>query len=205
MSDQYYDLTTTGVAYLNRFRKVKPEQGDAYYSVTLAAMRGKPNNDGHIQKTYIDCNVVGDAVEMVQQLEPFFADGAEPKVMVKFVVGDLEQRAFVYKSGDRKGQSGFSLKGRLFDIKWYKLNGDTTVYSTAEIERHQMANAMDANETKAPGNVTTDIDTTSAPIPRIVKLVKDDPYFDERENQLLEQGYVYQGDSLWQLREPLSV
>jgi hypothetical protein len=188
MSNQYYDLTTTGVAYVNRFRKVKPDQGDDYYSVTLAAMRGKANNEGHIQKTYIDCNVVGNAVEMVQQLESFFHDGAEHKVMIKFVLSDLELRSFVYKSGERKGQTGYALKGRLFDIKWYKVNGDTTVYSAAEIERHQQ---MNENSTAEENSTPT--------LPKVVKLVNDDPYYDERENQLIEQGYVYQGASRWQL------
>lgn len=198
MSDQYYDLTTTGVAYVNRFRKVKPEQGNPYYSVTLAAMRGKANNEGHIQKTYIDCNVLGNAVEMVQQLESFFKDGAEPKVMIKFVVGDLEQRAFVYKSGDRKGHTGSSLKGRLFDIKWYKVNGDTTVYSAAEIERYQQANDADDHSEDEEKSEAEDKPSTPS-LPQEVKLVSDDPYFEERENQLIEQGYAYQGASMWRL------
>ncbi len=198
MSDQYYDLTTTGVAYVNRFRKVKPEQGNPYYSVTLAAMRGKANNEGHIQKTYIDCNVLGNAVEMVQQLESFFKDGAEPKVMIKFVVGDLEQRAFVYKSGDRKGHTGSSLKGRLFDIKWYKVNGDTTVYSAAEIERYQQANDADDHSEDEEKSEAEDKPSTPS-LPQEVKLVSDDPYYEERENQLIEQGYAYQGASMWRL------
>ena len=198
MSDQYYDLTTTGVAYVNRFRKVKPEQGNPYYSVTLAAMRGKANNEGHIQKTYIDCNVLGNAVEMIQQLESLFKDGAEPKVMIKFVVGDLEQRAFVYKSGDRKGHTGSSLKGRLFDIKWYKVNGDTTVYSAAETERHQQANDADDHSEDEEKSEAEDKPSTPS-LPQEVKLVSDDPYYEERENQLIEQGYAYQGASMWRL------
>jgi|GEM_PF-5958068 len=192
--NQYWDLTLTGKGFVNRFRKVTPEQGDPYYSINIACMRGKANNEGHIQKTFVDCNVVGNAVEMVQQLETFFSEGAEPKVMVNFVIGDLEQRSFVYKSGDRKGQTGFALKGRLFDIKWYKVNGDTTVYSAAEIERHQQ---MSENST---AEETTKAEENLAPtLAKEVKLVNDDPYYDERESQLIEQGYVYQGASMWHL------
>ena len=57
MSNDYFDLTTTGVGFINRFRLNKPAQGNAYYSITIAAMRGKPDEDGRVPKTYIDCNV----------------------------------------------------------------------------------------------------------------------------------------------------
>jgi hypothetical protein len=214
MSDQsinYYDLTTTGVGFINRFRKVKPDQGDPYYSVTIAAMRGKANNEGHVQKTFIDCNVVGDATLMAKQLETFFDDENKPKVMVKFVFGDLEHRAFPYKSGERKGQTGYALKGRLFDIKWYKVNGDTTVYSVAEMKRHeqQTENSSDhqindsaKKESSITGNSESkQSDTVQVELPKEVKLVNDDPYYEERESQLIEQGYQYQGSSMWLLSE----
>ena len=201
-SDNYYDLTTTGVGYINRFRKVSPDQGSPYYSVTIAAMRGKPNDQGHVQKTYIDCNVVGAAVEMCEQLESFFAGDAEPKVLVGFVFGDLEQRAFQYQRGERKGQTGFALKGRLFDIKWYKVNGDETVYSPAEIERKKQAEGQADHQPANQFAADDQPDQTDAfqdQLPREVKLVKDDPYYDDREKQLIGQGYQYVGGGIWSL------
>jgi len=214
MSNQYYDLTTTGVGFINRFRKVTPEQGDPYYSVTIAAMRGKPNNKGHIQKTFVDCNIVGDATLMAKQLEIFFEDEKDPKVMVKFVFGDLEHRAFQYQSGERKGQTGYSLKGRLFDIKWYKVNGDTTVYSAAEMKRHEQQAENNSDNQANDGSSKIELpvtvnaesklsqtDTVQAELPKEVKLVNDDPYYEEREIQLIKQGYLYKGSSMWLLSE----
>ena len=189
-NDTYYDLHVKGTGFINRFRKVTPEQGESYYGVTIAALRGKPNAEGKVQKTYIDCNVVGDdAIEMCRQMESFF-EGDAPKVMVSFTIGDLEQRAFQYKRGERKGQTGYALKGRLFDIKWFKANGGETVYSSAEIERKKQLAEQDTS---------TEADSEPAELPNEVRLVKEDPYYDQREQQLIAQGYSYVGGGLWSL------
>ncbi len=201
MSNQdnnYFDLLTTGVGYVNRFRLVKPSNGDPYYSITIAAMRGKANADGKIAKTYIDCNIVGDAVEMAKHIEPLFANEAEPAVMIKFVVGDIELKPFEYQSGNKKGERGYALKGRLFDIKWFKVDGKI-FYSEAERLRHEAAN--DA-QSQSDDNGLTDASDDQQPVkqPPVVKVVKDDPYFEERCALLLKQGYVYdRASDLWVL------
>ena len=183
--DTYYDLLISGIGFVNRFRKVIPEQGEPYFGITIAALRGKPNAEGKVAKTYIDCNVVGSAIEMCQLLEPFFENDQEPKVMIGFTLGDLEQRAFQYKRGERKGQTGYALKGRLFDIKWFKVNGGETVYSDSEIERKKQ--------------LDEDASTEADSMPNEVRLVKEDPYYDQREQQLIAQGYSYVGGGLWSL------
>jgi len=188
MSENFYDLIVTGVAFINRFRKVQPEQGEAYYAVTLACLRGAPNGEGRVQKTYIDCNVCGDAIAMAKQLDAVFKGDQDPKVMVGFALGDLEQRAFQYKRGERKGQTGYALKGRLFDIKWFKVNGGETVYSPKETERRNAA----SDSAEKP-------QLDEPVLPNEVKLVQEDPYYEEREQQLLEQGYRYAGGGLWTL------
>jgi hypothetical protein len=203
--NQYFDLTTSGVGFINRFRLNKPNNGNPYYSVTIAALRGKLN-DGKSQKTYIDCNVVGDAIAMAEQLAPHFAGGAEPSIMVRFVAGDLEQRKFEYKSGERKGQSGYALKARLFDIKWFKLGGET-VYSEAEQLRKAEMDDASAEEGESlsvhPAQSPTDVAESAqafgaSSMPAEVRLDKNDPYFEERRQQLREQGYRWDRESnLW--------
>lgn len=195
--NNYFDLLTTGVGFVNRFRLVKPSNGDPYYSITIAAMRGKANADGKIAKTYIDCNIVGDAVEMVKHIEPLFANEAEPAVMVKFVVGDLELKSFEYQSGNKKGERGYALKGRLFDIKWFKVDGKI-FYSEAERLRHETANAAHSQCDSGPTDASGEQQSTKQPA--VVKVVKDDPYFEERCALLLKRGYVYDKLSdLWVL------
>ena len=202
--NQYFDLTTSGVGFINRFRLNKPNNGNPYYSVTIAALRGKLN-DGKSQKTYIDCNVVGDAIAMAEQLAPHFANGAEPSIMVRFVAGDLEQRKFEYKSGERKGQAGYALKARLFDIKWFKLDGET-YYSEAEQLRKAEQDDAAVSESEstcvqASGESASSVDTTTASsMPAEVRLDKNDPYFEERRQALREQGYRWdKASNLWRL------
>ncbi len=212
--NQYFDLTTTGVGFINRFRLNKPTNGHPYYSVTIAALRGKLNDEGKSQKTYIDCNIVGDATVMAKQLAVHFERNADASVMVRFVAGDLEQRKFEYKSGERKGQTGYALKARLFDIKWFKIDGNT-FYSEAERQRHaeqksDSASADDGTQTPETDGHTVDAAPTSpatvgdgtAELPCEVRLDKDDPYFDERRQQLREQGYRWDSEtSLWRLSQ----
>ncbi len=201
MSDNNFDLITTGVGFINRFRLNKPEGGTPYYSMAIAAMHGKANDEGKVKKTYIDCNVVGPAIEMTRHIEACFEDDEEPAIMVKFVAGDLEQRSFIYKSGAKQGQQGFALKARVFDIKWYRVNGET-YYSEAERQRH-------AEQDQATNDVSVDdgendqaepLDVPAMVLPQQVKLVKDDPYFDERKAQLKTQGYHWDAQiNLWVL------
>ncbi len=47
------------------------------------------------------------------------------KVLIGFKRGDLWTDTFVYQKGDRQGETGVSLKGRLLLVKWIKIDGDT--------------------------------------------------------------------------------
>ncbi len=210
---QYFNLTLTGVGFINRFRLNTPAQGNPYYSISIAALRGKADASGKTAKTYIDCNIVGDAVEMAAQMAPYFDSEESPTVLVKFVSGDLELRSFQYKSGIRQGEIGYTNKARLFDIKWFKVNGET-FYSEAERLRHaeqenkdnDAAPASTDNIDDADEDVTQtqpqDSSTDTAELPAEVKLVKEDPYFDERKTQLKSQGYRWNPTKeLWCLPE----
>jgi hypothetical protein len=44
---------------------------------------------------------------------------------VSFRIGDIWTDAFTYEKGDKKGQPGASLKGRLLFIGWIKVDGQT--------------------------------------------------------------------------------
>lgn len=53
---KYFDLTTTGIGYVNRIRKVKPTKGNPYFALTIAALMGKSDE---VSYTYLDCMVTG--------------------------------------------------------------------------------------------------------------------------------------------------
>ncbi len=110
----YFDIHTEGVAYLNRARVVKPKKGDSFYAITLAALSGET---GDLNYTYIDCRVVGSEAKKYFEALKSSID-ADNTVLVGFVVGDIYADAFMYEKGEKQGQPGASIKGRLLRIKW---------------------------------------------------------------------------------------
>jgi len=125
---KYFDLHTTGIGYLGRIREVKLKKGQPFWACTIAAMHGEckaPDSGEKPEYTYFDCNVVGaEAEKLIKRCAPAVAAGK--KVLVGFVIGDIHLDRFVYDKGERKGETGVSLKGRLLRIRWIKVNGEMT-------------------------------------------------------------------------------
>ncbi|MCI1021427.1 DUF3577 domain-containing protein [Pseudomonas putida] len=116
---KFFDLHTTGIGYLNRIREVAPRKGKPFTCVTVAALHGATDN---AEYSYIDCNVVGaEAESLVKRCQQ--AVEAKKKVLVSFRIGDIWADAFTYEKGEKKGQPGASLKGRLLFIGWIKVDG----------------------------------------------------------------------------------
>jgi hypothetical protein len=116
---KYFDLYTSGIGYLNRVREVTPKEGSPFWSVTIAALRGSVDD---VQYTYFERRVSGQqAQKLVQQLKP--AVEGKLKVLVGFTLSDLYGEPFFYKTGDRAGETGVSLKARLLRVGWAKVDG----------------------------------------------------------------------------------
>ena len=116
---KYFDLYTTGIGYLNRVREVTPKEGSAFWSVTIAALRGSVDD---VQYTYFECRVSGQqAQKLVQQLKP--AVEGKLMVLVGFTLNDLVAESFTYRNGDKAGETGVSLKARLLRVGWAKVDG----------------------------------------------------------------------------------
>lgn len=114
----HFDLHTTGIGYLNRVREVKVKKG-SFWACSLAALHGEIDNP---ETTYFDCKIEGkEALERVK----FLMDAVErkAKVVVSFKVGDIYAESFVYQAGDKAGQTGVSIKGRLLQIRSAKIDG----------------------------------------------------------------------------------
>jgi hypothetical protein len=115
----YFNLHVEGVGYLNRVRTVKPKKGQEFMACTVAALRG---SDSDVSYTKFDCRVSGaDAQAIVKRLEDDVA--AEKAVIIGFRIADIYPELFTFEKGDRKGQPGVSIKGRLLRIKFAKVNG----------------------------------------------------------------------------------
>ena len=119
---KFFDLHTTGIGYLNRIREAKPRgKGKPFMAVAIAALHGSTDE---VEYSYIDCNVVGtEAEKLIRRCQ--VAVDAGKKVLASFRVGDIWADAFTYEKGDKKGQPGASLKGRLLFIGWIKVDGET--------------------------------------------------------------------------------
>lgn len=118
---KYFDLHTTGIGYLNRIREVSVRKGAPFMAVTVAALHGSADV---VEYSYIDCNVVGaEAEKLIRRCQE--AVDAEKKVLVSFRIGDIWADAYTHKSGQKQGQPGASLKGRLLFIGWIKVDGET--------------------------------------------------------------------------------
>lgn len=145
---KFFDLHTTGIGYLNRIRNVKPRgKGKPFLAVTVAALHGSSEQ---VEYSYIDCNVVGaEAEKLVRRCEQ--AVEAGKKVLVSFRVGDIWADAFTYEKGERKGQPGASLKGRLLFIGFIKVDGET-VYEAKPREASSSQQGAQAPAEPEPDN-----------------------------------------------------
>lgn len=117
----FFNLHVEGVGYLNRVRTVKPKKGQEFLACTVSAMRGSTDDIGY---TRFDCRVSGaEAQKIVKLLEPDVAD--EKPVLIGFKIADIYPELFTFEKGDKKGQAGVSIKGRLLRIKFAKVNGES--------------------------------------------------------------------------------
>ena len=116
----YFNLHVEGVGYLNRVRTVKTKKGQEFLACTVSAMRGSTDDIGY---TRFDCRVSGtEAQKIVRGLESHVA--GEKTVLIGFKIADIYPELFTFEKGDKKGQPGVTIKGRLLRIKFAKINGE---------------------------------------------------------------------------------
>jgi hypothetical protein len=116
----YFDLHTRGLGYVNRIRAVPVKNSDSYLACTIAALRGKTDEPEY---TYFDCIVTGEeAIKVINRAKQAVID--KKKVLIGFSIGDTYPELFTYKQGDKKGQSGISLKSHLLKVLWVDVDGN---------------------------------------------------------------------------------
>ena len=144
---KFFDLHTTGIGYLNRIREVKPRgKGKPFMAVAIAALHGSSDE---VEYSYIDCNVVGaEAEKLIRRCQ--VAVDAGKKVLASFRVGDIWADAFTYEKGDKKGQPGASLKGRLLFIGWIKVDGDTVYEAKPKDSAEPLEDNAEPDSESAP-------------------------------------------------------
>jgi hypothetical protein len=126
---KFFDLHTKGIGYLSRIREVKPKKGDSFWACSIGALRGSSDKPEY---TYLDCRISGaEALKLVQRCAK--AVEADKKVLIGFTVGDIYTDTFTFEKGEKKGETGVSLKGRLLYVAFIKVDGKE-VYKAAKQE-----------------------------------------------------------------------
>lgn len=122
-SQNYFNLHTSGIGYLNDIRIVQPKKGKPFMACRIAALVGSSDEPEY---RYFDCNVVGEATEkLVRKCEE--AVKAKRKVLIAFRLGDLWVDSYTVSKDTKyhkKGDTAFSLKGRLIRISSIIIDGE---------------------------------------------------------------------------------
>ncbi len=126
-----YNISIQGFGYLNRLREVAVERGEPYLSLDVALMEGvvKDGDYSNITKTYLAVNVKGAKAKEI--IRAFFTrngkvNSPDTTVVASVNLGGITPTTFVYQRGDRKGETGASIKTNLLKINWLKI-GDRVI------------------------------------------------------------------------------
>ena len=125
----HFDLHVAGIGYLNRIREVKPRKGLPFHACSITALRG----DGEAPEyTRFDLIIRGGKAEQ-RVLSLRDAVERQQKVIVAFKLGDIYPDLFTYESGERKGQAGVAIKGRLLQVNATSIDGIRVDWAEAGI------------------------------------------------------------------------
>lgn len=141
VANEYFDLHITGLGYLNRPREVTTRGGN-FVACDIAALHGSKDN---VEYTRFDCIVRGKKAEnVIRTLMP--AVEADKAVLIGFKLGDVTAETFDYPASSPKaGQTGISLKTRLLQVTWAKVDGKTVYSAKSEAESSSDDNAAAVN------------------------------------------------------------
>lgn len=139
MSDQqsttssFIDLHTVGMGYLSRVREIKPKKGAPFIAAAVSAFHGEKGQDTKMTYVKFDCRVSGTEAEAVVRSLMEAANDKDKKVVIGFRIGDFYIDTFQYVQGEKAGQQGTCLKGRLLKVNWANIDGKRT-YTAPEKE-----------------------------------------------------------------------
>jgi hypothetical protein len=139
--DNYVDMHTAGIGYLRRVREVPVRKGRPFMSASISAFHGEKGSRDNM--VYVPFDVKAASAQSQEVLEKFKAQANDEnlQVLVRFKIGDQYIDTFQITKGQRAGQVGFVLKGRLLQIThvWIKAKGEqsyTRAYEKPGLQQH---------------------------------------------------------------------
>ncbi|SMG61023.1 DUF3577 domain-containing protein [Paraburkholderia susongensis] len=126
-SRKYFDLHLRGLGYLSRVRDVTARgngrsKAKPFLACAISAFHGDPNVENGIVYLPLDLIVSGEKAKEAVHSVMNDANDPDVKVLVAFRSGDHYIRTFE-RTGNRAGETGAVLKGRLLKLFWIKVDG----------------------------------------------------------------------------------
>ncbi|MDR5646433.1 DUF3577 domain-containing protein [Burkholderia cenocepacia] len=126
-SRKYFDLHLRGLGYLSRVRDVTARgngrsKAKPFLACSISAFHGDPNIENGIVYLPLDLIVSGEKAKEAVRSIMDDANDPDVKVLVAFRSGDHYIRTFE-RTGNRAGETGAVLKGRLLKLFWIKVDG----------------------------------------------------------------------------------
>ncbi|MFM0307784.1 DUF3577 domain-containing protein [Paraburkholderia sp. RL17-383-BIF-A] len=152
-SRKYFDLHLRGLGYLSRVRDVTTRgngrsKAKPFLACSISAFHGDPNIENGIVYLPLDLIVPGEKAKEAVRSVMDDANDPDVKVLVAFRSGDHYIRTFE-RTGNRAGETGAVLKGRLLKLFWIKLNGEE-VYRDEGEDTEADADASRETVNRAP-------------------------------------------------------
>ncbi|MBF3851446.1 DUF3577 domain-containing protein [Burkholderia pseudomallei] len=124
---KYFDLHLRGLGYLSRVRDVAARgngrsKAKPFLACAISAFHGDPNVENGIVYLPLDLIVAGEKAREAVRSVMDDANDPDVKVLVSFRAGDHYIRTFE-RTGNRAGETGAVLKGRLLKLFWIKVDG----------------------------------------------------------------------------------
>jgi Protein of unknown function (DUF3577) len=125
---KYFDLHLTGLGYLSRVREVTSAgqgrtRATPFLACSISAFHGDPAVQNGIIYLNLDLIVSGEKAKDAILSVMNDANDRDVKVLVGFRAGDHYISTYEIRQGDRAGQMGTVLKGRLLKVFWIKVDG----------------------------------------------------------------------------------
>jgi hypothetical protein len=156
---KYFDLHLRGLGYLSRVRDVTAKgngrsKAKPFLACAISAFHGDPNVENGIVYLPLDLIVAGEKAREAVRSVMDDANDPDVKVLVSFRAGDHYIRTFE-RTGNRAGETGAVLKGRLLKLFWIKVDGQ-------EVYRDESAEPDDANagNDQAPERINGQVPST---------------------------------------------
>ena len=185
---KYYDININGVAYLNRLRIVKPEEGtdNEYKAVDFNMLHGAADNVRYVQ---FSTTVVGkQAKEVLTSHWDRLVKAEEEGKKILAQVRIVDPRPDSYET--KKGETRHFIRGRLLMLFFIRIDGEE-IYKAPLRE----ANGTSSQTSSAEEGKSEDT------LPPTVTLSKEDPNFEQRKTELKEKGYRWNRDQgVWVLQ-----